>query len=334
MILADKISNLRKKNGWSQEELAQQMGVSRQSVSKWESGQSIPDLDKILKLSTLFNVSTDYLLKEEVEALDREAPLEMIVDAPVPEDEGACMVELETANEYMNLVQTMSSKIALGVSLCILSPMLLILLGSLSGKEGGCRISEEFAAAVGLPVMLLFVAAGVAMFLLYGRQLEAYEYLEKMPVELAYGVEGIVRKRRDDYAQRHSMMLVMGVGLCILAGVPLFVAAIYDEDSMVAVVGFLVTLAIVSVGVNILVRTCYINGSFQRLLEEGDYSRQKKLENKRNEPLATVYWCLTTAIYLFWSFWTMAWDRTWIIWPSAAVLYAAVLGIGAMVRKK
>ena len=130
------------------------------------------------------------------------------------------------------------------------------------------------------------------------------------------------------------MMLVMGVGLCILAGVPLFVAAIYDEDSMVAVVGFLVTLAIVSVGVNILVRTCYINGSFQRLLEEGDYSRQKKLENKRNEPLATVYWCLTTAIYLFWSFWTMAWDRTWIIWPSAAVLYAAVLGIGAMVRKK
>ena len=75
MILADKISNLRKKNGWSQEELAQQMGVSRQSVSKWESGQSIPDLDKILKLSTLFNVSTDYLLKEEVEALDMEAPL-------------------------------------------------------------------------------------------------------------------------------------------------------------------------------------------------------------------------------------------------------------------
>ncbi|MEE0509876.1 MAG: helix-turn-helix domain-containing protein [Peptococcaceae bacterium] len=333
MILADKISNLRKKNGWSQEELAQQMGVSRQSVSKWESGQSIPDLDKILKLSALFDVSTDYLLKENVEIVEEKAE-GIVMDEPTPDDERACVVELETANEYMDLAQAMSNKIALGVSLCILSPMVLIFLGSLSGKEGGYRISEEFAAAIGLPVMLLFVAAGVAMFLLYGRQLEVYEYLEKTPVELAYGVEGIVRKRRDGYAQRHSMMLVMGVGLCILAGVPLFVAAIYDEDSMVAVVGFLVSLAIVSVGVNILVRTCYINGSFQRLLEEGDYSRRKKLENKRNEPLATVYWCLTTAIYLFWSFWTMAWDRTWIIWPSAAVLYAAVLGIGAMVRKK
>ena len=47
MILADKIAELRKKNGWSQEELAGQLGVSRQSVSKWESAASIPDLDKI-----------------------------------------------------------------------------------------------------------------------------------------------------------------------------------------------------------------------------------------------------------------------------------------------
>ena len=62
MILADKISELRKKNDWSQEELAGQLGVSRQSVSKWESAASIPDLDKILKMSELFGVSTDYLL--------------------------------------------------------------------------------------------------------------------------------------------------------------------------------------------------------------------------------------------------------------------------------
>ena len=67
MILADKLIELRKKNGWSQEELAEQLGVSRQSVSKWESGASIPDLDKILKLSALFGVSTDFLLKDSAE---------------------------------------------------------------------------------------------------------------------------------------------------------------------------------------------------------------------------------------------------------------------------
>ena len=66
MILAEKIMQLRKKNGWSQEELAEQMKVSRQSVSKWESGSSIPDLNKILLLAQIFDVSTDYLLKDEL----------------------------------------------------------------------------------------------------------------------------------------------------------------------------------------------------------------------------------------------------------------------------
>lgn len=67
MIFADKLISLRKKAGWSQEELAEQMDVTRQSVSKWEGAQSVPDLDKMIRLSELFGVSTDYLLKDEIE---------------------------------------------------------------------------------------------------------------------------------------------------------------------------------------------------------------------------------------------------------------------------
>ena len=67
MILADKIVSLRKKAGWSQEELAAQLNVTRQSVSKWEGAQSVPDLDKVLQMSRLFGVTTDYLLKDEME---------------------------------------------------------------------------------------------------------------------------------------------------------------------------------------------------------------------------------------------------------------------------
>ena len=66
MILGEKIVQLRKQRGWSQEELASQLGISRQAVSKWESAASIPDLDKIISMSRLFEVSTDYLLKEEM----------------------------------------------------------------------------------------------------------------------------------------------------------------------------------------------------------------------------------------------------------------------------
>ena len=76
MKLAEKIMTLRKQRGWSQEELAQQLSVSRQSVSKWESGASVPDLDKILKMSEIFGVSTDTLLKEEMELNERKTTFE------------------------------------------------------------------------------------------------------------------------------------------------------------------------------------------------------------------------------------------------------------------
>lgn len=70
MILADKIINLRKKNGWSQEELAEKLNVSRQAVSKWEGAQSTPDLEKILLMSKIFGVTTDFLVKDEIEMED------------------------------------------------------------------------------------------------------------------------------------------------------------------------------------------------------------------------------------------------------------------------
>ena len=67
MIFADKLIALRKQHGLSQEQLAEKLNVSRQSVSKWEGAQSIPDINKIIQLSQIFGVSTDYLLKDELE---------------------------------------------------------------------------------------------------------------------------------------------------------------------------------------------------------------------------------------------------------------------------
>ena len=63
MTIADRIQSLRKAKGMSQEELADAIGVSRQAVSKWESEQTTPDLDKIVVMSDVFEVTTDYLLK-------------------------------------------------------------------------------------------------------------------------------------------------------------------------------------------------------------------------------------------------------------------------------
>ena len=92
MIFADKLIKLRKKNGWSQEELADKMNVSRQAVSKWESAQSVPDLEKILQLGNLFGVTTDYLLKDEIEDEEFADSTEPIMKR----------LSLADANEYLS----------------------------------------------------------------------------------------------------------------------------------------------------------------------------------------------------------------------------------------
>ena len=114
MILADKITEERKKNGWSQEELANQLGVSRQAVSKWESAGAVPDLQRILQMSELFCVSTDYLLKDEMKA-------ENITYHESTESyaEPLKKVTMENANEFLDMKRNGSKVVANATSMCI-----------------------------------------------------------------------------------------------------------------------------------------------------------------------------------------------------------------------
>lgn len=73
MNLPDKIIKHRKSNGWSQEEFAEKLNVSRQAVSRWENGSALPDAQNILQISRLFDVTTDYLLNDDYES-DKDIP--------------------------------------------------------------------------------------------------------------------------------------------------------------------------------------------------------------------------------------------------------------------
>lgn len=155
MILAEKIVTLRKRAGWSQEELAAQLGVSRQSVSKWEGAQSVPDMQKVVQMSRLFGVTTDYLLKEELGEPE-----------PTPAESAAPLrcVTMEQAADYLALRQAAAPKLALATLLCVLSPVVLLLLAALSDRPGAA-LSENAAAGIGLCVLLVLVAAAVAVFI-------------------------------------------------------------------------------------------------------------------------------------------------------------------------
>ena len=319
MILADKIISLRKKNGWSQEQLAEQLHISRQSVSKWESGASIPDLDKILKMSAIFGVSTDYLLKDELEE-------ETSVDDSYSEELTGRVVSLEEANTYMELVRRIAPKIGIGTMLCILSPVILIVLGGMS-EEKMVGLTENMAGGFGVTILLVMVAIGVAMLILNGMQLSKYEYLEKDQIVLQYGVQGIVEKKRAEYEPSYRTYVTIGVVLCILGVIPLMIAAAFDAGDIVFCICIGTLLMFVACGVFLFIYSGMVWGAFEKLLQEGEYTEREKRLNKRTAPFAGIYWCIVTAIYLWFSFTTNHWDKTWIVWPVAGVLYAALHGI-------
>ena len=328
MILADKIIELRKRNGWSQEELAEKLDVSRQSISKWEGAQSVPDMNRILALSQIFGVSTDVLLKDELE-LDG-AP-ELGLQA---EDTAARSVSMEEASAYLDHKNTAANRISLGVMLCILSPVLLIILTG-AQEAGRIALTEKQAAGLGLIVLFLLIGAAVALFVISGIRHSRFEYLEEEIIDTAYGVSGMARERRERYRSVNARMLTAGIVLCVVAAVPIFIAELFfEEDEMAEILAVGVLLVLVAVGVMMIVRTSIIWGGFKALLEEDDYSRVEKTAEKKIAPIASVYWALVTAGYLGWSFLTMEWHRTWIIWPIAGAAFGIVSGVARMMRSK
>ena len=164
MILADKIITLRKKNGWSQEELAEKLGVTRQSVSKWEGAQSVPDLNKILLMSRIFEVSTDFLLKDELEMTEENQGAEIFTEKSSEDVAAFRKVTMEEARGYLELKERISGKVAGAVFLCIVSPACLIFL-SAAQEAGRMKATENMVAGLGITILLLMVAAAVAVFI-------------------------------------------------------------------------------------------------------------------------------------------------------------------------
>ena len=320
MILADKIMTLRKKAGWSQEELAQQLNVTRQSVSKWEGAQSVPDLDKIVQMSRIFGVSTDYLLKDELEELE---PASSLAEQPPRR-----RVSMEEASRYLELRRAAAPKLALATFLCVISPITLILLGGLN--EYSARITENTAAGIGLIVLIVLVAAAVGIFLSSSAQVREFAFLETEPFETEYGVSGMVRQRRQDFQPAANRLNLVGTLLCIVSVLPLFLSLCLSGSDLVYVGAVCLLLGFVALACLAFVYAGTQTGAMEKLLEEGDYTRQRKSKSRLVGTVSVCYWLVVTAIFMFYTFGPFGNGQakySWFIWAIAGVLYAAVVAV-------
>lgn len=325
MILADKIIEERKKLGLSQEELAEKLTVSRQAVSKWESAQSVPDLQKIIAMSELFSVSTDYLLKDDA------VPENSVSDGSYS-DRALRRVSLEEANAFMSAMKEQSKTVSLGVLLCILCPVLLIFLNGLA-ETNVCGMTKTVASAIGLAALFIQVAAAVFLFVQNGSKTGRFDYLKEEEFETAYGVTGLVKEKKAAFEPTYVRFLSLGIILCVLSPLPLIITAIITEADTLIISMTALLLCIAAVGVYMIVRVGTVRASFQILLQEGDYNSNEKKKSSAASAVSSIYWCLVTAVYLTWSFITNDWESTWLVWPIAGVLCAPVMMLTKQLRK-
>lgn len=286
MTLAEKIMRLRRQRGWSQEELAERLGVSRQAVSKWEGAQSVPEPEKIVQLSDLFGVTTDYLLRDSV-----------VDDGPPPPPAAAKtprQVTPEQAAAYLALRTRASRLIALGVLLCALAPLpwmvaLLPSRGAVVYESAG-----QSPAAWGLPILLALDAAAAALFLCCARKSRPYAFLKKEPFALSPDGEAMARDRRQHCQSAWKKARIIGLGLCALALLPFFLSFFLDGYGACAA-ALCAMQALIGLGAALLAAVWVRQSSADTLLHERAAGRKKRL--------AAIYWLAMEDVILLPAAW-------------------------------
>lgn len=363
MLLSEKIMSLRKRNGWSQEELARQLNVSRQSVSKWESMAAMPDIQKIMAMSELFGVSTDYLLKDEIEDLpatatsldSEESSSKSIASESSSQtneqsDYSSTKIEvsLDRATEFLDTTVKTSRTTAFAVMLFIIGPAILVSLATygktqadfnLTFINSGTLNSSSFLNIIGVSTMMLCIAAGVGLLIMQNIKLSPFKELKENALDLQYGVEAAVKRRAESTKSLCSFQQAAGVCLTILSSIPFLIAS-YFEAGLYFSIGFFIAMFMVAFGVFLLVDSGIVKSSYNVLLQEGDYSNSEKISKNKQKSIyaqykqyTQAYYVVITLMYLGYSFITYDWSRSWIIWPLSALLYHAVISVLSVLKK-
>lgn len=232
-------------------------------------------------------------------------------------------------HQFLAARKTAATQIATGVLLCILAaaPML-VLIGFTT--LGLFKLPLEMMTILGVIILLIIITIGVAFFIAADRQTKIHEELEYENCQLTDELTTEVQQQKEQYAKKYTAMTITGTVLCILSAIPLlcsvFFIQILNDDQTDNLMTVLVagTLILIAVGVFFFVKSSIIMDSYNILLQTDDYTPRKKVGRKVMNRYATLYWLTITLLYLGYSFTTNNWERSWIIWPIAGILYGII----------
>lgn len=268
MTLQEKIIKLRKKNGWSQEELADKLYVTRQAVSKWESGQSLPDVEKIVHMSKLFGVTTDYLLNDEIGTED-------IIEESASNDKK--ILEQADVDAFLDNARKRTKLCAIFLSLMFLSPVVFYILK---------LASVENYKLIGGIVGIVVFAIGFTFFAIADNIASPFNYIRKeQNFILGYGIGNYLEqikaqnKKKNDICSTISTSLLMLVAMALILLMSLYKGT--SNYGLISDISIVVSLIILSAVVPLSIVAARENNTFNLLFKKRDYSPEKLELNKK-----------------------------------------------------
>ena len=286
MSLSENLQNLRKIKNMSQEELAEKLNVSRQAVSKWESGNGYPETEKIISICEIFDCSMDELVKGKITA----------------------DIKLEK-NEYGEVMDKEAKYTSAGIFAILLGvSFMLTLLGLAPNPE-----MEDKFALIGVVLILIGVVFAVPLFIISGQKLENFKKKNEKIANIYSEEES--EKQKDKYTK----FIAGGVGI-VLLGVTIMMLLISLNVFGDSVLPVAILMYFVTVGVSILVYADKKKAKYD--IER--YNKENSEEYKKTDDLVGkicgVIMLLATIVFLIWGFAFNSWNINWIVFPIGGML--------------
>lgn len=223
MIFKENLIKLRKQMGLSQEELAEKIEVSRQTIYKWETGQNYPEMDRLLMLSELFNCSIDDLIKNEIN-----------------------VTSIVQKDKYEKFYNRFARNIAFAVSLVILSVAVMLILFDVFGEE---------KYLIPLISFFVFISISIMIFIISG--IENTEMKKQIPNEINYYNE----EKIHSFSRKFAIAVATGATLILIAVITLIVLFEFVSDVYLWPVS--VMLGIISIATYILIYFGLLNSKYR-----------------------------------------------------------------------
>ncbi|RXZ82474.1 XRE family transcriptional regulator [Paenibacillaceae bacterium] len=248
MSFSEKLLQLRKEKGYSQEALAEKLCTTRQAVSKWENGQGFPETEKLLMIGNLFEVSIDYLLKD--------------TEAKAVSDERGYYVSQEMAEGYLSYQQKLSNRIAAGMCLLILACLPYVMF-------------RQEPVVYSFLIILLAAAGIIVLASAILKDEERYHVLDKEALMLDQGYVKQLTERLSRLKRKYAAVIIVGVGMVAIGGM----AFLLEKKGIAegALVPYYpVCVVLLAMGAYIIIRTFALLASYDLLINN------EKHINRRN----------------------------------------------------